>query len=109
MEIEQSYVVSYLRRKKMKLPAIITELAEVYHEDAFDENRVKYWLHEVKLRRSDLNDRLSSGPPLEEIDARILQVIEAEPWSLVRKIADFLKIFASAVHLHLTTSLNIKS
>jgi hypothetical protein len=42
MEIEQKDVVSPLHRKGMKLPAIVAELAAVYHEDAFDENRVKY-------------------------------------------------------------------
>jgi hypothetical protein len=36
MEIEQRYVVSYLHRKRMKLPAIVAELAVVYHEDVFD-------------------------------------------------------------------------
>jgi hypothetical protein len=46
---------------------------------------------------------------LEDIDARVLQVLEAEPCSLVRTIAEFLKIPASTVHLHLTTSLNMKS
>jgi transposase len=84
MEIEERYVVSYLHRKGMKLPAIVAELAAVHHENAFDENRVKYWLHEIKLHRSDLSDRPSSGrPPLEDIDARIRQVLEAEPWSSV--------------------------
>jgi hypothetical protein len=76
-EIEQRYGVSYLHRKGTKLPAIIAELAAAYHEDAFDENRMKYRLHEIKLHRSDLSDRPSSGrPPLEDIDARILQVLE---------------------------------
>jgi hypothetical protein len=42
LETEQRYVVSYLHRKGMKLPAVIAELAAVYHGDAFDENRVKY-------------------------------------------------------------------
>jgi hypothetical protein len=42
MEIEQSYVVSYLHRKGMGLPAIVAELAAVYHEDSFGGNRVKY-------------------------------------------------------------------
>jgi hypothetical protein len=37
MEIEDRYLVSYLHRKEMKLPAIIAELAALYHEDAFDE------------------------------------------------------------------------
>jgi hypothetical protein len=48
MEIEQRYVVSYLHRKAMKLPAIVAEPAAVYHEDAIDENRLKYWIHEIK-------------------------------------------------------------
>jgi hypothetical protein len=60
MEIKQKHVVSYFHRKGTKLPAIVAELAAVYHEDAFDENRVKYWLHEIKLHRSDLSDRPSS-------------------------------------------------
>jgi hypothetical protein len=42
MEIEQRYVVSYLHRNGMKLPEIVAELASVYREEAFDENRVKY-------------------------------------------------------------------
>jgi hypothetical protein len=42
MGIERRYVVSYLYRKGKKLLAIVPELAAVYHEDAFDENRVKY-------------------------------------------------------------------
>jgi hypothetical protein len=68
MEIEQRYVVSYFHRKEMKLPAIVAELAAVFHEDAFDENRVKYWLHEIQSHRSDLSDRPSSGrPPLGDI------------------------------------------
>jgi hypothetical protein len=42
MKIEQRYVVSYLRRKGMKRPVIVAKLAAVYHEDTFNENRVKY-------------------------------------------------------------------
>jgi hypothetical protein len=47
--------------------------------------------------------------PLDDIDARILPVLETELWSSVRTIAEFLKIAASTVDLHLTTSLNMKS
>jgi hypothetical protein len=42
LEIEQRDVVSHLHRKRIKQPAIVAELAAVYHEDAFDENIVKY-------------------------------------------------------------------
>jgi hypothetical protein len=89
---------------------VVAELAAVYHKDAFDENRVKYCLHEMMLRRSDLSDRPSSGrSPLEDVDARILQVLKVELWSSVGTMAELLKIPASGVHLHLATSLNMKS
>jgi hypothetical protein len=42
IEIEQRDVVSYLHHKGTKLLSIVAELAAVYHEDAFDENRMKY-------------------------------------------------------------------
>jgi hypothetical protein len=110
MEIHEKYVVSCLHCKGMKLPAIVADFEAVYHEDAFNKNRVKYWPCEIKLHFSDRNDRPSSGlPSLEGIDARILQVLEFEPWSSVHTIAEFLKIPVSAVHLHLTTFLNMKN
>jgi hypothetical protein len=61
MEIEQRYVMSYLHCKGMKLPAIVAELAKVYHKNAFNKNKAKYWLHKIKLPPSDLSDRPSSG------------------------------------------------
>jgi hypothetical protein len=61
MEIEQRYVVGDLHRKGMKSPAIVAEPVAVYHNDAFDDDRVKYWLYEINLHRSDLSDRSSSG------------------------------------------------
>jgi hypothetical protein len=71
---------------------------------------VKYWRHEIKWHRSDLRDWPSSGRPLlEHIDARILQVLEAEPWFSVRTIAEFLEIPVSMVHLRLTNFFNMKS
>jgi hypothetical protein len=63
-EIEQRDDVDHLHRKGIKLPAIVAERAGVYHKDAFDENRVQYWLHEMKLHSSDLSDRPSSDRPL---------------------------------------------
>jgi hypothetical protein len=103
------HTVSYLHHKGMKLPVIVAAPAAVYHEDAFDENKMKSWLHQIKLHRSHLSDRPSSGrPPLEDINGRIQQILEAEPWSSFPTIAEFFKIFASTVHFHLTTSLTIQ-
>jgi hypothetical protein len=46
MEIEQRCVVSCFHHKRIKPPAIVAELKAIDHEDAFDEKRMKYWLHE---------------------------------------------------------------
>jgi hypothetical protein len=67
MEIEQRDVANCLHRKGMKLPAIVAELAAIDHEDAFDGNKVKYRLHEIKQYCSDLSDRPSSGRRLLKI------------------------------------------
>jgi hypothetical protein len=40
--IDQRDMVSYLHRKRTKPPEIVAELAADYHEDAFDENRMKH-------------------------------------------------------------------
>jgi hypothetical protein len=62
--------MSCLHRKGPKLPAVVAELAAIYHEAALDENRVKYWFHEIQSHRSGLSDRPSSGrAPLEDLDA----------------------------------------
>jgi hypothetical protein len=78
MEIGQRDVVNYLHRKGLKLPAMVAELVAVSHEDAFDENRGKFWLHKIKLHRSDLSDRPSSGRPL----LKILMLEFCESWKL---------------------------
>jgi hypothetical protein len=76
MEIEQRYTVSSLHSKSITVPEVITQLASVDHQKLFDENRVKYWLHKLKLHRSDLSDGPRSGRslPFEDTDDRILQV-----------------------------------
>jgi hypothetical protein len=90
----------------MKLPAIVAELAAVYHEDAFDENRGKYWWYEIKLHRSDLSDRPSSSWRYQCSNYAGLG-----SWAgfSIRTIAESLEIPASTVHFYLTTSLNMKS
>jgi hypothetical protein len=95
IEIEQRYVGSCLHRQGMKLPAIAVELAPIYHQDAYDENRVKYWPHEIKLHRSDLSDRPSSGRPL----LKISMLKFCKPWKLSHGLR-FERFLSSSRFLH---------
>jgi hypothetical protein len=55
-----------------------------------------------------VNNLVEADPP-EDADTQILQVLEAEPCSSVRKMAEVLIIPALTVYLHLTASLIMKA
>jgi hypothetical protein len=95
MEIEQKHVVSYLHHNGIVLPAIVAELAAVYYEDAFDENRVKYWLHEIKSHHSDLSDRPGTGRPL----LKIFMLEFCKSWKLIHGFR-FKRSLSSSRFLH---------
>jgi hypothetical protein len=82
MEIEQRDVVSSLRRKGMKLPVIVAELAAIYHEDAFNGNKMKYWLHEIQLQRSDLSADQAPADPI----LKISMLEFCKSWKLSRDL-----------------------
>jgi hypothetical protein len=67
-EIEQRRVIKFLYAKKFALYRILAELASVYGEQALE-----YWIHQVKVGSSDMEDEAKhSRPPLEDVDARIM-------------------------------------
>jgi len=110
LKVEQRFVISYLRRKKLKMIPILEELQAVYGEDSLKEDDVKYWIHELKLGRTMLTDDYHPGRPLlDDVDARILRRLAREPYSSMRSLSDSLKLPVATVHRHLTKSLNMKN
>jgi hypothetical protein len=89
-EIDQRYVIKFLDTKKFVPDRIVAELASVYEEQAYAKKAVKYWIHQVKLGKSDIEDESKHGPPLDNVDARTLAGFSHEPFSLIRSIAQVL-------------------
>jgi hypothetical protein len=101
MELEQRHIIELLHLKNLKLGDVAVELSNVYGQDAHPRSSIKYWLHQLKLRRKDLTtQRVGGRSPLHDTDTEILSVLRVSQFSLVRTIADSLSNPASTVYWH---------
>jgi hypothetical protein len=98
-EIEKRYVIRFLDAKKFALDRIVAELALVHGEQAYAKKPVGCCIHQVKLERSDMEDKAKHGrPPLDNVDARSLAYLSHEPLSSIRSIAQTLGLAPATVH-----------
>jgi hypothetical protein len=110
MEVEQRCIIKFLHLKGRKLGDIVVERSNLYGEDAYTRPSIKYWLHQLKLGRTDLTTQHVGGRPyLDDTDAEILSVLRISLFSLVRTIADSLDIPASTGDLYLVEKIGLKN
>jgi hypothetical protein len=110
MEVEQRCIIKFLHLKGLKLGDIVVELSTLYGEDAYTRLSKKYWLHQLKLGRTDLTTQHVGGRSyLDYTDAEILSVLRISPFSSMRTIADSLGVPASTVYLHLVEKIGFKN
>jgi hypothetical protein len=108
-EIEEREMIKFLDAKRFVLDRIVAELASVDGEQVYRKNAVEYWIGQVKLGSSDVEDEAKHGrPPLHDMDARILAGLNQGPFSSIRSIAQALGLTAATVHPHLTMSLDLQ-
>jgi len=69
-------MISYLRRKEWRFAAFVRELCQVYRQIALDESVIKYWIHDIKIRRSKLKDyQILERSSLDQLDREILTLL----------------------------------
>jgi hypothetical protein len=96
MDLEQRHIVKFLRIPGLKLKGIAKELSSAYGPDAYAPPSLKYWLYQINLGRTDFRTPHAGGQStLDDMDAEILSLLRKAPFSLVRTIAESLKIPAS--------------
>jgi hypothetical protein len=106
-EIEQKDVIKCLHARKFGLDEIAAEVVSVNGEQADTKKVAEYWIHQVKLGRSNMEDEATHGRlPPGDIDVRILACLSHEPFSSVRSIAQALALAPAIVHRPLTVSLD---
>jgi hypothetical protein len=102
-------VIKFLHTKKFTLNEIVAELASMYGEQTDTKKAVEYWVHQVKLARTIMEDGVKPGcPPLNDIDGRILTRFSRQSYLAVHSIAQVLGLAPATVHRHLTISLDMK-
>ena len=77
------------------------ELRKVYGENALQERQCQRWFAKFRASDFDVNDAPRSGRPVEADDDQIKALIEANPHSTTRDIAETLNLHHSTVHDHL--------
>jgi hypothetical protein len=65
MELEQHHIIRLLHLKGLKLHEIATKLSNLYGQDAYATLTIKYWLHQIKVRRTE---HFGGRPRLDDID-----------------------------------------
>jgi hypothetical protein len=108
-EIAQRHVIKCLYAKKLALDRIVAELTLFYGEQATAKKAVEYWIDQVKLGTSDMEDEAERDrPPLYDADARILACLSHEPFSSIRSIAQALGLAPATVDQQIPISLDIQ-
>jgi hypothetical protein len=81
-------VIQFLYAEKLALGRIVAKLASVYGEQASAKKAVEDWIHQLKLRRSDMEGEAKyRRPVLQDTGARIIVCLSHEPFSSIRSIA----------------------
>jgi histone-lysine N-methyltransferase SETMAR len=109
MSVEQRYVIKYLHDEGLNGVEIIQRIKNHYGPDALPDSTIYYWIAQAKLKRTDLINIPSPGkPPIEGLDAQILQLLEEDPYISARQMAQSLHVSFTTVCNRLSNSLGMR-
>jgi hypothetical protein len=75
MGLEQRHIIRFLSSKDLKLDSIATDLSGPYGQDASEQASTKFWMHQLKLGRTDLTaQHADRRPALDDTDTEIVSV-----------------------------------
>jgi hypothetical protein len=110
MEYDQRVIIRFLWNEGISADKITTRLQAQFGEASYKIRTVRFWIAEVQRGRADLYDEIRSGrPPLDDIDAKILGILDKSPFESARSIADSLGVTHVTVLNHLHLSIGFKS
>jgi hypothetical protein len=108
MDLEQLHIIKFSRIRSLKLGEIAKELSSAYDPDTYTPLSRKYWLHQIKLGRTDLQTQhAGERPPLNDTDAKILSLLRKYPFFSVRTIAESLEIPALIIYSYLVQKIGL--
>jgi hypothetical protein len=104
MEYDQRVIIRFLWTEGIGASEIITRLQVQFGEHAYKLRTVQFWITEVRFGRQELHDEIRTGKhPLDDLDAKILVILDKSPFESTRSIAERLCVDHAIVLEHLHT------
>jgi hypothetical protein len=104
-EYDQRVIIRFLSNEGIAADEIVTRFQAQFAEHAYKLRTVRLWIGEVRFGRQDLHDEIRTGrPPLDDIDAKILAILDKSPFGSARSIAErlFVSHTTGLYYLHLS-------
>ena len=106
IEIKQRYAFAFSHHRSMKADEIAEIFAEIYGEQSYSIDSIRYWLRQIKVGRTNLYEQ-----PIREkhkdnaITFSVKTIVDNNPLFSARQIAKLLCIFPCTVINRLTNYL----
>jgi hypothetical protein len=110
MEYDQRVIIKFLLNEGADARDIADRLQAQFDEHAYKLRMVQFWIAEVRLGRQDLHDEICTRtPPLDDLDTKILAILDKSPFESACSIAETLHIAHSIMLLPLYDSIGFRS
>jgi transposase len=109
-EYDQTVIIKFLWNEGSNARQIANRLQEQFSEHSYQLRRVRFWIAKIRRGRQDLHDEIRSGrPPRDDLDSKILAILEKSPFESSHSTAERLLVAQSTVLRHLHESIGFKS
>jgi hypothetical protein len=110
MEYDQKMIIKFLLNKRSDVGNIADRQQAQFGEHAYQFRIVQFWITEIQLGRQDFHDEICTGiSPLDDLDAKILAILDKSPFESAHSIAETLCVAHSTVLLHLYDCIGFRS
>jgi hypothetical protein len=110
MEYDQRVIIRFLSNDGIAADEITGRLQAQFVEHAYKLRIVRFWIGEVRFGRQDLHNKIRTGrPPLDNVDAKNLAILDKSPFESARSIAERLRVSRTTMLNHLHMSIGFKS
>jgi hypothetical protein len=110
MEYDQRVIIRFLSNEGICTHKITTRFQVQFGEHSYKLRTGQFWVAEVRFGRQDLHDEIRTGsPPLDDIDAKILTILNKSPFESAHSIAKRLAVTHGTALNHLHISIGFKS
>jgi hypothetical protein len=110
MDHNQRVIIKFLWNEESDASQIAARLQAQFVKHACQLRTVQFWITEIRRGRQDLHDEIRSRrAPLDDLDGKILAILDKSPFELVYSMAERLLLAYSTILQYLHESFWFKS